>query len=621
MKPYPLRKYLESLTLLQWRLLQTALIAIAGAAVYLNSLRVPFYMDDRAIFLIGPQNPLDTLLHGGARRIVDFTFTLNHRIHDLQETGYHLVNLAIHLSASIVLYFLVISALAALRSSFTPKNSGAAEMGFVERFVPFFAAMLFVLHPLQTQAVTYVIQRYASLATLFYLLSALLYLRARCAAEENGAADRRSWLQGGSCLVAGILAINCKQIAATLPLMLILLEIFLFRGRLLTRRFYIVCGSVLVMVAGLGLIIWHDRSLPDLLFELRRATLEDLFISRTSYFLTQLRVVVTYLRMLCLPYGQSLIHDYPIYTTLSAVPVIVSLALHILLISAALVMFGSSRRKLLSDDWSRGALQRLAALGVVWFYVALTVESSIIPIRDVIFEHRVYLPSAGIFMTMAAVAALAAHGRKAGYRAAWCLAAVVCIILGGLTIARNHVWNDKLRLWQDTVSKSPNKALALTNLGGEYLLRQMPDKALPLFVRAVELNGDFQELIMGQEFLVSKALQGLNVDESRFTTGEEFRRPARGGDKGKVARENLPRFEALKNNNLGLAYEYLGNLDQARKAYSFAVRVNPEYDLAWFNLGLLDLRLGDRQQAGLALDRLKRLNSPLADKLASAMSR
>lgn len=597
---------------LRWWIVPVALIVLAGAAVYSNTFQVPFVLDDDVVINnYGPQDIRTLLFHGGPRRVADASFALNYHLHGLQVAGYHLVNLAIHLAAAITLYFVVASALAALRQSFCPAEGAAQETDLVGRFVPLAGALLFALHPVQTQAVTYIAQRYTSLASFFYLLSVLFFLRSRIAFDKS-AACRYPLFLGALSLAAGVLAVGSKQIAVTLPLMLLSLESFLFRGRLLTRRFCIICGSLLFLALAVLLTAWHDRSLHDLLVSLHHATAENLYMSRMTYLLTQMRVVATYLRLLCLPLGQSLFYDYPVYKTLYSLPVVASLGLHISLLITAGGLFRTSRENLASGKWQQGVLQRLASLGIVWFYIAMLVESSIFPITDIIFEHRIYLPSAGFFLTMTAGASLAAHGRRAGSKMAWSMLVAACLVLGGLTIARNHVWSDTLALWQDTARKAPNKDLALANLAGEYMKLNKPDTALPLFVRALELNPDF---MTRTKVYLGMTLQRLNMDGSRFTTGEEILSP--GGYPGNGEQDR--RLKSILNNNLGLAYEYLGEPVKARESYRAALRFNPAYDLAWYNLGLLSYRLGDTGQRDNALLQLKKHNPALAESLAKPL--
>jgi tetratricopeptide (TPR) repeat protein len=246
----------------------------------------------------------------------------------------------------------------------------------------------------------------------------------------------------------------------------------------------------------------------------------------------------------------------------------------------------------------------------------MSVESSIFPITDKIFEHRIYLPSAGFFLTLAAATALASLGKKVGPRVAWSLLAIACLVLGSLTVARNQVWSDTLLLWQDTVQKAPNNGLAAANLAGEYMERNQPDKALPLFVRALELNQVF--LTMTKVHL-GMTLQRLNVDGARFTTGEEILSSREQAGKAALSRQDQNRLQCIMYNNLGLAYEYLGEPRKAGEPYRAALLINHGYDLAWYNLGLLSSRLGDTEQAVKALDRLNGLNPGLAEALARAM--
>jgi hypothetical protein len=513
-----IRNIVAGIAIPRFRLVDLAVIVLAGAAVYSHTLNVPFVLDDNAISFFGQRTLQDILLHGGSRRVADFTFALNLHLHGIQVTGYHLVNLTIHLAAAVTVYCLVDSALAALRRSFPPAVPAGPDALCVERFVPLAVALLFAVHPLQTQAVTYIIQRYTSLATLFYLLSALFFIRARLAIERGGR-FRTALLSGSVSLLAGLLALGSKQIAATLPVMLAVLEIFLFRGRMFNRRFFVACGAMAVLVVLAALIHWQGGSLHDVLYDIRHATAEDPHQSRIVYFLTQTRVVATYLRLLCLPLGQNLTHDAVIYTTLFSLPVLSSLALHVSLAATALLLYRTSGQRLRSNGCSQGALQRLTALGIVWFYCTMAVESSLFPIRDLMFEHRIYLPSTGFFLTTVSAVALAAGCRHLGFKAAWTLLAAVCLVLGGMTLARNNIWNDRLALWQDTVNKSPGNALAMANLGGEYLDRSMQKKALPLLVRALEIKPN---LDLNSNIYLGRTLQGLDISRTRFTTGEEL---------------------------------------------------------------------------------------------------
>jgi len=605
---------MSSLNREQWRLTSIVLILLAGAVVYSNTLHVPFFMDDHYLNYYEHRTLGDILLHGGSRRVTDLTFALNYRLHGMQPAGFHLVNLSIHLAAAVSLFFLTSSLIAALRLSPSPGTETEPSESAAERFIPLTVALLFTLHPAQTQAVTYIIQRYTSLATLFYLLSVLWFVRVRLMMERSEP-HLRVLLAGGSAFAAGLLAIGSKQIAATLPGILIVIEIVVFRSRMLNRRFFLGCLAAITLALAAGAVHWWGSSPDEILLDLHLATAEDPHMSRAAYFLTQIRVVATYLRLFLLPYGQSLLHDPPVYRTLFTAPVVLSLCLHLGLIGAALALFRRSGRLPAGSNREEWLLLRLTALGIAWFYGTMAVESSIFPIRDLMFEHRLYLPSIGFFISIAAGTTLLFHTRSLNGSVVCGGVALVCILLGGATYARNQVWNSRLALWQDTARQHPQSALALANLGAAYLDEGMPGKALPLLVKALEIK---PILDAKSKVCIGKTLRGLNIDKKRFTTGEEFVRPGAAMLIGGPGYGTLAEWESVLANNMALAYEYLGEVSKALDSAGVAVWLRPSYDKAWYNLGIIALRTGNMAAAGDALSRLKELNPGLAKDLEAA---
>lgn len=581
------------------------LLVLSVLINYANSLSVPFVMDDFVILNFGTQNLFDILLHGTVRRIVDFTLALNYQLHGAHVAGYHIVNIIIHLSASITLYFFIFASFSALRTSFPSKIDNDEVTRFCERFVPFATALLFAIHPIQTQAVTYIIQRYASMATLFYLLSSLFYVKARIAFETNKIVSKTIYFSV-ICIFAAIIAFGSKQISFTLPITLLMLEVFLFRGALLVnRKFLFVIGTIGIIVLSLSLFFWYEKSLNDVFFDLRHGTAENLYITRTSYLLTQCRVVMTYLRLLVLPINQSLFYDYPAYTSIFSLQVTMSLVGHILILFLMITLFKKSEINLQQGNRTDGSMQRLAAQGIVWFYITMAVESSVFPIRDVIFEHRVYLPSAGFFIVAAIGFAISVSKRIISEKIAWTLLTVIAVLLSSMTITRNHLWNNSLELWKDTVKKAPYQHLALSNLAIEHLERKNPIEAIPLFVRALEIRPQMDFRI---KVYFGEALQESNlIDPTRFTTGLEYMLPDYSSSSYKAS--------SVIFNNLGLAYEYMEQPEKAINAYTKSLGINPTYELAWYNKGLLLVKLGKRQEAEEIILKLESLHSKFSHEL------
>jgi tetratricopeptide (TPR) repeat protein len=588
--------------------IQIAIILLLGIACYANSFNVPQQFDDISAVRIynNINNDLYSLqgFFGKARWFADITFALNRYLHGEKVFGFHLLNLVIHLSSAGVIYLIVRRAIDALKRTLRVSEDDEYS-AFLQRFVPFTAAALFVCHPVQTQAVTYIVQRYTSLATLLYLGSLLAYIQARLSySDESNKLSFRAW--GFACLFFALLAMKSKEIAFTLPLMIVALEAVLFKGQLLKNRFFLALGTALLLVIPLQQLFINSAGSPEnLLQNMQLAATETEKISRIDYLLTQFRVVATYLRLLILPVNQNLDYDYPLYHSLFDPAVLAALLLHIALAGLAIALFIHSKRMFASATPSAGIPLRLACLGIFWFYLALSVESSLIPIRDVIFEHRIYLPSVGFFMAAACLAGSAAY--KYRYQTAlWAATALLCLVFTAGTIARNRIWSDELVMWQDVLEKSPNKARVRYNVGFIYYTKFKPEKALPYIVRAVEIDST-QERYWNT---LNAAVSLLGRYEGRCTIGKEYHL---------VESEAKTPWLANSFNNLGLAYEYLGNLYLAQENYQKAVAGNPSLDIAWYNLALVAVRRNDTPTIASSLENLKAINPLLEQKVADTI--
>jgi len=576
--------------------LSLGIVLLTGLIAYANSLHAPFQFDDFGIS--DKAQLLLRLSSSTSRQVVDYSFLLNHSIHGNNVFGYHLLNLLIHLCSAVAIYYLAAYFILALSGENTEVQSGK-EAHFILLFVPLATALLFVSHPVQTQAVTYIVQRYTSLATLFYLLSTVMFVRAR-SFHVNGARRIQIWLAGMASVIFGLLAMRCKEISFTLPVMLLLVELFIFQGRMLRNRTFLAGMTLLLLIIPVQQILHHGSArLDDLLYGLSKGTREELTYSRTDYLLTQFRVVVTYVRLLIFPVNQNLDYDYPLQKLFFTVPVISSLLFHLLILSSAAFMFFKSRNFFKEHNVINGTCLRLGSLGVVWFYVTLSVESSIIPILDVIFEHRLYLPSGGFFLAVVSLSALYLVRREPTRVFAWATLVLLCLILTTATIRRNMIWNDELRLWEDTANKSPHKPRVLNNLATFYIVRHMPEKAIAPLLHALDREPGSTESLNNIEVLLAQIPEA----RGRFGSGTKFLT----GNNNVDVRFIDPWF-AITRNNLGLAYELQGDRTKALLYYEKAVTLAPKSDVAWLNLTLLSAQQGNNIRALEALDKLKQLN-------------
>jgi len=539
------------------------LLSLLAALIYSNTFSIPFQFDDADNIVQNPQvKDLANFFDLSGSRYVGFlSFALNYYVGGLQVFGYHLVNLIIHIANGFLVYSLVLLLFKAesQHSTLTTHDSQLTTAPWIALA----AAMLFVAHPIQTQAVTYIVQRFASLVTLFYLCTVVCYLKWRLASSET----RRRFLWYGGAVLSTVLAMKTKENSFTLPFMILLVEAVFFRSS--TRRRWIALIPFLLTLPIIPLS--HPGDIGEGEAGFAQGTAE---ISRSSYLFTQFRVIVTYIRLLFLPIQQNLDYDYPIYHSLFEPSVFFSFLFLLFLFALPLYLLFASRLT--------PSTLRLLAFGIVWFFLTLSIESSIIPIKDVIFEHRLYLPSVGFFMALSVGVMM---GRKwlqgRGIPAGWGVIGLgaIVLILSATTYQRNLVWHDGMTLWQDVVKKAPQKARGYNNLGNAMLKRGELGKAMKQYREALRVKPTFVEAHYNLGTVMLK--RGELVEAMKH-----YR---------EALRINPAYVDA--HNNLGTAMLKRGELGKAMKHYREALRINPASVEAHYNLGNAMLKRGELGEA------------------------
>jgi tetratricopeptide (TPR) repeat protein len=517
-------------------------ITIWGAAIYSNTLSVPFVFDDLVFIqsnplLKGPLKLLPIIELAPSRWIGFFTFALNYYFGQESTFGYHLLNLAIHIGSAITCYALV------LLTFRTPRLMGRTSSDF-KSATALLAGLVFVSHPVQTEAVTYIWQRVECLAALLYLLSLVLYIQSRLDTDEGSRMSRARPLlyYVASCVLAYMSAMT-KEIAVTLPAVIILYEI-VFIGEFRKRFKHVMLRAVpffclLVVV-------------PILAYKSPIVTKNFMYEAPPtwSYVLTQTRVISTYVRLLVWPVGQNLDYDFSLSQSLSTPDVLCSILLIISIVVLGLLLYRRSP---------------LISFGTVWFFVTLSPTSSIVSLPDLIFEHRLYLPLIGFaFVLTGVLVAFKRHWKKL----------TIVMILGLMllsvsTYRRNNVWKTELTLWQDTVSKSPEKARPRNNLATAYIKIAEYDKALVELLRAIVLNPD-------------SAAAYENMSKAYARKGAYDLALAAAQKAVELAPNQASAYDAVAE-----AYRHSGKRDLAVKNFNKALSLNPSHLSARNNLGLI----------------------------------
>jgi len=539
------------------------LLSLLATLIYSNTFSAPFVFDDIENIVDNPQvKDLKKFLYLSGSRYVGFlSFALNHYFGGLHVFGYHLVNLIFHITNGFLVYSLVLLLFKA-ESQHSPLTTHDTQR-ITTPWIALAAAMLFVAHPIQTQAVTYIVQRFASLVTLFYLLTVVCYLKWRLASSET----RRRFLWYGGAVLSTVLAMKTKENSFTLPFMILLVEGVFFRSS--TRKRWV---ALLPFLLTLPIIpLSHSGAIGEGEAGFAQETAE---ISRSDYLFTQFRVIVTYIRLLFLPIQQNLDYDYPIYHSLFEPSVFFSFLFLSSLFALSLYLLFASRRT--------PSVFRLPAFGIVWFFLTLSIESSIIPIKDVIFEHRLYLPSVGFFMALSIGVMM---GRKwlegEGIPGVWGVIGfgVIVMVLSATAYQRNLVWHDAMTLWQDVVKKAPQKARGYNNLGNAMSRRGELVEAMEYYREALRINPTFVDA-------------HNNLGNAMTQRGElvEAMRHYR-----EALRINPVYVDA--HNNLGNAMTQRGELVKAMKHYREALRIDPASVDAHNNLGTVMLKRGELVEA------------------------
>ena len=576
--------------------IQIIIIISLSIAVYANTFNSPFLFDDSMYIADNPiikeplifleSDKIDTL--PGAmqdikekfrnRMVGHFSFALNYMIHGFNVTGYHMVNLLIHLLNALLVYLLIILT---FKTHFLISRV-AADSSFNEntpKTIAFLCTLLFAAHPIQTQAVTYITQRFTSLATLFYLLSLVFYIKARLSETSI-----RSYVLYALALVSAICGMKTKEISFTLPVIVVLYEFMFLDGRLKQRLACLV--PFLLTLAIIPLTLLYSTSSDSLFKSILEASQETAYISRSDYLFTQFSVITTYIRLLFFPAVQNLDYDYPIYDSFFMPQVWLPFLFLLSLLMLAAYLFHRAQKES-AFAWSF----RLISFCLLYFFITLSVESSIIPIKDVIFEHRVYLPSFGFFFCFTVCVIMIKNRLRKPFNKA-VIPAFLCviIILAGAAYARNAVWSSSLSLWQDVVKKSPLKARAHSDLGLAYYQNGNLDAALSEYLTALRL--------MPNQPYAHNNLGLLYRKTDRIAEAiEEF----------VVAIKLKPDFYAA-HNNLGMCYDSVGRLDEAVSEFIISIKMKPDFVEPHNNLGITLFKKGRFEEAQKEFLRALQLN-------------
>jgi hypothetical protein len=355
-------------------------IAILILVAYSNTFHASFHFDDNpaivdnyAIKVVNSENIKQLLSIN--RPVVNLTLMLNYSLSGLNPVGWHIFNIGCHIANTFLVYLLI---LWTLQTPVLEKRYGGKA-----RWMAFFGALLFGVHPVQTESVTYIITRTELLATLFYLGAFLLFI-------QGVRKKSFAWFIGAAC--SAFLSAGSKEWAVTLPAVLFLYDVlFLSEGKIKTAllrwpAYLLITLSWTVIFHTLNLVAGSGQG-ASVGFNITNSA--GIPLNAWTYLLTSFNVIWTYFRLLVLPVNQNLDYEYHVAQTLFEFPTLLSFIGHLVIASSAFWLYKK-----------KGWL--LLPFGLAWFYITLSPVQSFVPVMDVIFEHRLYLPSIGFIMAFLA---------------------------------------------------------------------------------------------------------------------------------------------------------------------------------------------------------------------------
>jgi len=439
-----------------------ALFFVVTAATYVGALQGAFQYDDLYTILINPHlDQRDTFvghLDHMVRPVLYGSYFLDRSLYGRDPAGYHLLNLLLHVGSGILVYLIITR----VATEETP-------------YIPFWTALLFLIHPIQTEAVTYISGRASGLMAFFYLFAFLLYIKA--SESQHTGIVRRLYL---FCAVLSLLlSFGSKETAVTFPLLLLLWDKLIRGLRGASLGAAILSRHLPFWVILLLSAIWawsHPRysALAQFSFQIR--PIWDNLLSEAH------AVVYALLLFIC-PSKQNFDHDLPVFHSLLQWPLPLELLAWSGLAAAAVISVRPFP---------------LLSFGIGWFILQM-LPTIVIPRNDLLSERNLYLASIGVILVTIVLCSrvvqwlitVLPYPRVVRYGTNGIALASV-LLLCFFTYQRNILYHNEVTLWSDAVEKSPHKARPHNNLGHAYAMQGNWDRAIEEFRTAAQLDPDYR---------------------------------------------------------------------------------------------------------------------------------
>ncbi|MGB9498627.1 MAG: tetratricopeptide repeat protein [Dissulfuribacterales bacterium] len=579
------------------------LLIISAILVYSNTFHNSFVYDD--INFITKNDPhvhmtvfswekiKEAAFEGQPRHryLPNISFAINYYFGKENTFGYHLINLAIHLLTGIFLFFFFWLTLGIyFKKNKLSQSEAKPALSVSFAVISFFAVLIWLVHPVQTNGVTYVCQRMASMVAMFYVLAMLFYVKGRLVLLDGKIKTAILFFAG--CIISGSCAVASKENAGALPIFILLYEWFFFQDLKDFRSYralpWIIIGPV--VFTGIAIYFLGDDPFQRILNSYTRRE-----FTLPQRVLTEFRVVVYYLSLIAFPFPGRLIldHDYPLsYSVVDPMPTIFCMGL---LIGLAALAFYMAKK------------ERLISFCIFWFLGNLMIESSVIGI-EIVYEHRLYLPSMFVYLMITIIVFRFLKSRWAALG----LLTTIAVLLSLCAHQRNTIWQSDISFWTDSVKKAPNKARPYQNLAYSYQIEKDFSQALVYYQKSINIKPHpvvffNMGLAYSKEEYYCEAVDAyINALKSNYNTPQIHSNFA-------IAMSNMGEFQtaithfkkaaAMNPNDTSAKRNMASLLNFLRKCKNpitcvrHRIQQQPDNAALHFKLGMLYEKQGDRQKA------------------------
>lgn len=592
---------------------------ILGLIVYFNTLYYPFHYDDFGVAIetnIIEDGLFEFWLNKSGifshRLFLLFSFELNYHLGGGGVVGYHAVNIAFHILNSILIYLILINILKHDYSFKAYRKTSNREIKL--KSVPFFSSLIFALHPLNTETVTFISSRSSGMCTFFFLLSFYFFIRGMQGLSNQEIAKSKTVVYFSSSLLAFLAGLGTKEIIATLPA-IVVLYLYYFANK--ERNVFIFLSKFkgLLMSVALPIVgyLAYRKIISGAIFTAQADAGASIY-GRYYYFLTEIKVIIFYyLKLFIFPINLNIFPMMRASTSIFEPVLIISLLIILVLVTIGIAL-----------NWKERSVEsKMISFSILWFFITLLPSSSFIPLMDPIAEHRSYLPVVGasifsgtlfsVFISSSLVSTQLKHFK---------ILPIVFILLlfSMLNIQRNFVWKDGHTLWTDSAQKTPEYARPHINLGLEFNKRGLNDLAVKEFQKAVDLFPENSESHYGLgkvyfdlgrfKDALSEFVLAVQYDRDSFKsifalansyskTGEYDKAVDAYKKANRVFRrvKDKEYLEAI--HNLGMVYGMMGQLDSSIQQFQKVLEVDPDHKMARENLSRAFKYMGNIKKPGV----------------------